>query len=84
MDERILAEALINKPIFRRKDVALRYQVDLRTVDRWQHGPLKATHTDSRGPLWTLRDLIIFESQRLTMCKKEAADDKNQPSLFPE
>lgn len=82
-DERIVAEALANKPLFKRKDVALRYEVDLRTVDRWQHDLLKPTHSDKRGPRWTLRDLIIFEIQRLPLLKKETEEDTRQMTLLP-
>lgn len=58
---RRLASTIANTPRLGRKDLAIRYSKDLRTIDRWKRRKLLPEAIRFTGPLWRLADLEAAE-----------------------
>lgn len=57
----LVVELLANRPILRRKDLALRYGVSERTIDRWRSSGTLPKPKHVCGPFWRPSDIAKFE-----------------------
>lgn len=60
----LLSELLANRPIFRTKDVACRYGVSTRTIQRWRCQGILPKPRILHGPFWTPADIARFEANK--------------------
>jgi len=59
-----LAEVLANRPVLREKDVACRYAVSVRTIQRWVAEEIFPRPRYIRSiPFWTPADIAKFEAE---------------------
>lgn len=66
MSFRALMELLANKPLLTRKDLAQRYGLALRTVDRWRAAGKLPAPVYLKGclqPLWRPIDIVSHEKR---------------------
>lgn len=63
---RALVAALADLQTLTKQDIAERYQVTGRTIERWRAvGRLPAPfHCSARSPRWRLADLVAWETQQ--------------------
>ena len=66
MDASKLVELIAARPLLTRKDIAARYGVSLRTVDRWHREGKLPAPTWMRGPMWKPADLEQLENSNDT------------------
>ena len=61
MTTALIVELLANRPVLRRKDLAQRYGVDVRTIDRWKEQGLLPRPPSLQGPFWTPAEIAHIE-----------------------
>ena len=59
----LVMELLAHRPVVRRKDLALRYGVSERTIDRWKEDGLLPRPKYLQGPFWTPSQIAEMESR---------------------
>jgi len=59
----LVVELLANRPILRRKDLAVRYGVSERTIDRWRADGTLPRPRHVHGPMWRPSDISKFEDR---------------------
>lgn len=57
----LVVELLANRPILRRKDLAQRYGVSERTIDRWRIAGTLPKPKHFHGPMWRPSDIAKHE-----------------------
>jgi hypothetical protein len=60
----LVLEVLQGRPLVKRKDLALRYGVSLRTIDNWKASRKLPRPKYINGPMWSLSDIAKFEEQQ--------------------
>ena len=59
----LVVELLAKRPIFRRKDLALRYGVTERTIDRWKEDGTLPPPKYVQGQFWTAEQIAKLEAE---------------------